>query len=127
MAAVGGSIEDITIDGRSFPVPADQAANLKTGGFESDVQANGNGSGRKIVTRIPWSISDLAVEIDHDRADLEFLQERAKEPGFVACTITFASEATWEGDGTVTGEVQFDSQTSTATIALMGQGVATQQ
>ena len=127
MAAVGGSIESISIRGRLFPVTTDADSNLKPGGFEVEVQSNGNGSARKILTRVPWQVDGLVVEIDHDRADLEFLQEIANEPGFEAITITYASGVTWQGSGTVADELQFSSQASTATLMLAGPGEATQQ
>ena len=127
MTAVGGSIQDISIRGRLFPVTADADSNLKRGGFEADVQANGDGSARKILTRVPWMMDGLVVEIDHDRADLEYLQDRANEPDFVDISITYASGVTWQGTGTVTGELQFSSQNSSATLSLMGPNIATQQ
>ena len=44
--SVGGSIESVTLNGRSFAVAADADSNRFLGGFVNDVQANGNGSGR---------------------------------------------------------------------------------
>ncbi len=44
MAAVGGSIESVTLDGRTFAVAADAEAQRKLGGFENEVQANGDGT-----------------------------------------------------------------------------------
>jgi len=48
MAATGGSIESITMDGREFAVAADAESQRKLGGFENEVQANGNGTARII-------------------------------------------------------------------------------
>jgi len=53
MAAVGGSLESITLNGREFPVAADVEAQRKLGGWENEVLANGDGSGRLIKTRVP--------------------------------------------------------------------------
>ena len=113
MTAVGGSILDISIDGRLFPISADSDSNTFVGGFTAEVVANGDGSARKILTRGPWSIDGLNVEIDHDRGDLEFLEERAALPGFVDITITFADETTWQGSGSPVDEQKFASQAST--------------
>lgn len=127
MAAVGGSILQISIRGRIFPVSADSDVNVKLGGFESEVVANGDGSARKIKTRVPWGFDGLVVEVDHDRGDQEFLQERADDDGFVPCTITYINGVTIEGRGTVTDELQYSSQNATASLGLMGPGEATQQ
>lgn len=127
MAAVGGSIEKISIRGRIFPVAADAEVNRKLGGFENEVQANGNGSARKIMTRVSWLLDGVQVEIDDNRADLEFLQEIADGQEFVSIAVTFANRTTYQGTGTITGEVQASSQNTTATISLSGQGTLTQQ
>lgn len=127
MPAVGGSIESISIRGRLFPVAADADANRKLGGFENELQPNGDGSARLIKTRVAWVIDGLTVEIDEDRADHEFLQEIADDPDYVPITITFASGSTWQGRGTVSGELQVSSQNATASLSLSGPGKLTQQ
>jgi hypothetical protein len=127
MAAIGGSIESISIRGRLFPVPADADVNRKVGGFETEIQANGDGSARKIMTRVPWMLDGITVEIDEDRADHEFLQEIADDPGYVAITITYASGATWQARGTISGELQVSSQNATASFSMGGPGAMTQQ
>lgn len=127
MGAVGGSIESISIRGRLFPVAADSEATRKLGGFENEVQANGDGSARIVKTRVPWSLDGLQVEINDTRADEEFLQEIADALEPVPITITLASGVTYQGKGTVTGEIGTSTQNSTATIGLMGEGTLTQQ
>jgi len=122
MPAVGGSIQSISIRGRVFPVASDAEANKKLGGFENEVQANGDGTARKIMTRVPWSIDGLQIEINDDRADHEFLQEIADSHDFVAITMDLASGTTYEGTGTITDEIQSSSQNATATIKVMGPG-----
>ena len=71
--AIGGSIEEITLSGRSFAVAADAEAQRKLGGFENEVLANGNGTARLIKTRVPLSIDGLTLEVDDDRGDQEYL------------------------------------------------------
>lgn len=126
-AAVGGSIESISLRGRLLPVAADADASLKLGGFENEVAANGDGSARIIKTRVPWQTSGLVVEINKDRADLEFLQEIANLKDYEIVTITMVSGATYQGRGMITGEVQMSTQNSTASLNLMGPGEQTQQ
>lgn len=125
--AVGGSIESVSIRGRLFPVAADAEANRKLGGFENEVQSNGDGSARLVKTRVPWLIDGLQLEVNDSRADAEFLQEIADGLVLVPITITLASGVTYQGDGTITSEVQSSSQNATAAVTLSGQGKLTQQ
>lgn len=127
MAAVGGSIEEVTLSGRSFAVAADAEAQRKLGGFENEVMANGNGTARLIKTRVPLSIDGLTIEVDDDRGDQEFLQELANRNDFYTIAITYASGATYQGTAQITGENPASSQNATAAISLMGPGILTKQ
>ena len=127
MAAVGGSIEEITLSGRSFAVAADAEAQRKLGGFENEVLVNGNGTARIIKTRVPLSIDGLTIEVDDSRADQEFLQELANRNDFFVVAITYASGITYQGTAQVVGENPASSQSATAAISLMGPGVLTKQ
>ncbi len=127
MSAIGGSIESITLNGREFPVAADAEAQRKLGGFENEVQANGDGSAREIKTRVPLSIDGLTVEVDDSRGDHEFLQEFADSSGFKPIAITYASGITYQGSATIVGEMQSSSQSATAAVSLMGPGTLTKQ
>lgn len=127
MAAVGGSIESVTLDGRIFPVAADAEAQRKLGGFENEVQANGDGTARLIKTRVPLSIDGLTVEVDDDRGDHEFLQELSNRNDFFPVAITYASGNTYQGTAQIVGETPASSQNATAAVSLMGPGVLTKQ
>lgn len=127
MSAIGGSIESITLDGREFGVAADAEAQRKIGGFENEVQANGNGTARLIKTRVPLSIDGLTVEIDDSRGDQEFLQEIANRNDYFPIAITYASGETYQGTAQITGEFTTSSQSAMGTVSLMGPGVLTKQ
>ena len=127
MTAVGGSIESVTLDGRNFPVAADAEAQRKLGGFENEVQANGDGTARLIKTRVPLSIDGITVEIDDDRGDHEFIQELSNRNDFFPVAITYASGSTWQATAQIVGETQASSQAATAPISLMGPGILTKQ
>ncbi len=126
-AAIGGSIESITIRNRLLAVAADAEASIKLGGKENEVQSNGGGTARLIQTQVPWSITGLEVEINSDQADAEFLKEVAEGHEFVPVTITLASGVTYQGNGQVTDAIETSSQKATASISLMGPGELTQQ
>jgi hypothetical protein len=127
MAAVGGSIESITLDGRNFAVAADAEAQRKLGGFENEVQSNGDGTARLIKTRVPLSLDGLTLEIDDDRADHEFLQELSNRNDFFPVVISYASGNDYQGTAQIVGETQTSSQNATAAVSLMGPGVLTKQ
>jgi len=127
MAAVGGPIESVSIRGRLFPVAADADATRKLGGFENEVQPNGDGSARMVKSRIAWMVDGLSLAIDHDRADQEFLKEIADGKDWVPITVTYASGHTYQGKGTVSGEFGANSQNATAPVTLSGPGELTQQ
>lgn len=127
MPATGGSIESVTLDGRNFPVAADAEAQRKLGGFENEVEANGNGTARLIKTRVPLSIDGLTLEVDDGRGDHEFLQELSNRNDFFPVAITYASGSTYQGSAQITGELQASSQNATAAVSLMGPGILTRQ
>ncbi len=127
MAAVGGSIESIALDGREFAVAADADSNRKLGGFENDVQANGNGTARLVKTRVPPMLDGLTLSIDDARADHEYLQGLADRNDFFPIVITYASGQSYQGRGQITAEMQVGSQNTTAQVTIMGNGVFTRQ
>ncbi len=127
MAAVGGSIESVILDGRNFAVAADAEAQRKLGGFENEVQSNGDGGARLIKTRVPLAIAGLTLEVDDDRADHEFLQELSNRNDFFPIVITYASGADYQATAQITGELQASSQSATAAVDLMGPGILTKQ
>ncbi len=127
MPAIGGSIESITLDGRNFAVAADVDSQRKTGGFENEVQANGDGTTRTIKTRVPWSVEGLGVNVDDDNDDQEFLQQLANRNSEFPIAITYVSGATFQGTGQITGELTYSNSNATATLGLMGSQELTKQ
>jgi osmotically-inducible protein OsmY len=97
------------------------------GGYENEVQPNGDGTARLVKTRVAWSLDGVQLEINDGQAGAEFLQEIADSEVFETITIRFASGVTYQGEGTITGEVQASSQNATATVKFEGQGSLTQQ
>lgn len=127
MAAVGGPIESISIDGRNFAVAADADSNRKIGGSENDVQPNGNKTARIIKSAVSWKLDGLTLSVDDFLGDHEFLQDIADKKDFSIIKISYASGAVWQGSGTITGEMQFSSQNTVAAVEFMGTGILTQQ
>lgn len=126
MAAIGGSIESITLDGQIFSVAADADSQRKLGGYENEVQANGDGTARMVKTRTPWMLDGITVAVDDVRGDNEFLQSLADRNEYFPVIITYAGGATFTGNGMITGELQVSSQNATAAFTLHGQKALTQ-
>lgn len=127
MAPVGGSIESVTLDGRTFSVPADAESQRKLGGFENEVLSNGDGTARQIKTRVPLSIDGLTVAIDDSNGDDEFLQALANRNDFWPVAITYASGEVYQGSCQLVGEMPTGSQAASKAISLAGPGVLTRQ
>jgi len=127
MAAVGGSLLSVTIDGRNFAIPADAEANRGLGGFTNEVEANGDGTGRLIKTRVPGMIDGLTVQIDDTRGDHEFLQARANSNNFFPVALSYVSGVTWQGDFQITGDLMHASKATTASVNLNSTGEITRQ
>lgn len=127
MPPVGGSIESITLKGRTFSVAADNEAQRKIGGFENEIQANGDGTSRIVKTRVPPSFAGLTVAIDDAASDQEFLQGLADGNEFFPVSLTLASGEVWQGLGQISGELQTSTQNATASFDIMGTGVFTRQ
>lgn len=127
MAAVGGSIESISIRGRLLPVAADADVALKLGGFSNEVKANGNGTARIIKTRIIPGANGLKVEIDHDRGDLQFLKEISDGQKFEQIALTLASGHVYQGQAIVSGDFDLSTMDTVAEVNLSGTGEFTLQ
>ena len=127
MPGVGGSIESVTLGGRTFSVAADAEVQRKLGGVENEVQANGDGTVRPIKTRVPWSLDGLTVDIDDAQDDAGFIQDLQNGNDLFPVAITYASGEVYQGTGQIVGETQTSSQNATASVSLMGSGVLTRQ
>lgn len=122
MAALGGSIAEVAIDGRNFAVAADSDVSLKLGGKKIDVQANGNGTARYLGTVEPWSLKGIDVAIDHDQDDAGFLQRNADAMTAVNCTITLVDGTVFQGKGIVADDHDYSTAKATTGLTLMGEG-----
>jgi hypothetical protein len=127
MAAIGGSIQAMWVGGRRFPVAADAEAQRVIGGWENEVQANGDASARIIKTRKPLMLEGVALQIDDDRGDQEYLQDKAAESEFFTIAIEYASGAIYQARATIVGELKASSQNATMPVSFSGPGQLTKQ
>lgn len=129
MSAVGGSIESVSVDGRTFAVAADAEAQRGIGGFSNEIQMNGNGTARQVKTRMAWSVTGVTLSIDDARGDHEFLQNIADGSAFVPMSVTQANGEVYQGEGTLAGGemITFNTQNATAEVTMSGPGRLTRQ
>lgn len=127
MTAIGGSIEECSINGRVFPADAAAEAQRQVGGFENEVLSNGDSSARLIQTRMPLLIENLVVSIDNDNNDQEFLQEAANNKGFFDFEFTLVDGNTYEALAQITGPIQYSTQNATAALTFKGPGTLRKQ
>jgi hypothetical protein len=124
---IGGSIESVSWFGREFAVAADADANKDLGGFEAEDLPNGNGTTRYTLTRKNWRLEGVALELNDDNGDQEFLQEKidARQAGPFA--VTEAGGQVYQGNGKLVGELRKSTQSVTAPVAFAGGGKLTKQ
>jgi hypothetical protein len=127
MAALGGSISAVSVDGRNFPVTADADVALKLGGKKIDVQANGNGTARYLGTVEPWSLKGIDIAIDHNQDDQGFLQRNADAMTAVNCTITLVDGTVFQGKGIVADDHDYSTAKATTGLTLLGEGQLSKQ
>ena len=122
-----GSIESISVRGRLFSVAADSAVTRKLGGFEGEHLPNGDGTGRKKMTRVGWMVGAINVSVYDSRGDQSFLQDISDTPDYDAFTITYVDGTVWQGLGSMEGEISHVSDNGTVEVSLSGPGKLTQQ
>jgi hypothetical protein len=128
MAAIGGPLESVSIDGREFAVAGDADVNRKLGGKENEFQLNGNQTtGRVIQTPVSWKLDAIPLEMDDARGDQEFVQAIASAGALVDNTATNAAGETYQGRGIPTGELQKSEGSTTMPTTLEGPGSLTKQ
>ena len=124
--ATGGSIEKVSLAGNKFSVAADNDATIDNGGFSGEIQMNGDGTPRDILTRKPWKISGLQLSIDFAAGDLALLQSLANQKTGFAVQITLADDSVFSATGRIVGDGPTGSTQSTmASVDLAGGGELT--
>lgn len=123
--AIGGSIESVSLAGRVFSVASDADTQRKLGGYENEVQMNGDGTGRMIKTRVAAQITGLQLSINDERGDDEFITELKNGLDFFPAVVTYASGVSYSGKLQIVGEHVYNSQAGTATVDLHGPGALT--
>jgi hypothetical protein len=127
MPAIGGSVVAVNLGGREFPATADADITRKLGGYENEVQANGNATSRLIKTFVPAGLTGVVVECDDTRLDHEYLQQLSDANDDFVFSYTLASGLTYQGRAQIVGEFTYSSQSATCSMDIGGTGRFTQQ
>lgn len=125
MSAIGGSVQEMSVKNRIYPVTADSDVNVKQGGKENETQRNGDGTIRVLQTETSWSLDGASFSIDPDTDAFEFLQEVSDAGEVVPITITLASGAVYSGKGIIVGELAMSTASTSAPVAFQGEGKLT--
>lgn len=120
MAAVGGPVESITINGRNFVCDSEDDVSITPKGFQNEVKMNGDGTSRLVKSWHIGSIEGLNITIDNQAGDLEFLQEVQDKREFVPVQCTLVDGTVYNGTMQITDAVPLSTKESTAEITLNG-------
>lgn len=120
MAAVGGPIETITINGRNFTSDSEDDVSLTPKGFKNEVKMNGDGTARIVKSWHIGSIEGLNITIDNAAEDLEFLQDIQNKNEFVPVQCTLVDGTVYNGSMQITEAIPLSTKESTAEVTLNG-------
>lgn len=118
MAAVGGILKTVTIDGRHFAGLA--AITIFTGGLTKTLTATGANSVVMDAKPELWEIKSIKVRIDPDADDLEYLRDVQSSLKEVPCSCELLSGIAYAGIGTIVERVEFNTEGTAAEFTLQG-------
>lgn len=122
MSTTGGSVLSVSMNGVQYSVPADADFTDQFGGFQNEMQANGDGTTRLIKTRVPGVISGVVVNCDNSRQDREAIEALRAGKELFDLVVEYADGALYSGRAQVTGEPSYSSQNSTMSLNLSIEG-----
>jgi hypothetical protein len=120
MNTTGGPIVEVKIKNRAFQVTQDNDSDMSLGGFKSNLTITGGGSPKIDLERIPSQAKGLALIIDKDKNDLEFLQAIVDGTKLVDYVQTDATGVSYGGKVMITSELNFKAKSSTIEIDVQG-------
>lgn len=127
MASVGGSVKEITFDGRPFSIASDADATINFGGTKATPSPNGDGTARYLGAIECWSVGGLDVAIDHDKGDAQFLKAAAKALVPKSFTIEFIDGTVYNAKGLPADDSNFSTQKAIMGLTFGGEGELTPQ
>ncbi len=120
MAATGGPVESITLNARYFAVAGDSDPARGLGGKKNSIEMNGDDSFRPIQEAVPSKVGPMAVNIDDDKNDQEFIQDLIDTGEELDFSITYVTGVTYYAAGTITEDVEASAKSATMEITFQG-------
>jgi hypothetical protein len=117
----GGDIQQVLINGRSFDPANEGTMNYRLSGFIPTNLPTGNGKQHTNMRRKLGGFDGLALSIDSERLDVEFLQEIWNSGATVPVQITKSDGVVYDGSLSGEGELNPNSGDGTLEIAMMGE------
>ena len=117
---VSGSIVRVTLDGREFPVAYDAESDRSLGGYNNEVEMNGNRTARLIKKMTAAKLSGIGIVIDDARADQEYIQKLADKKGFFGVEVEYVNGSIYGGQLQIIGEINVGSMKGTAELEFSG-------
>lgn len=121
MAARGGDLQQILIDGRSFDPANEGSANVRLSGVVNENLPTGNGKLHTNSRRKLAGFDGCAISIDNTRLDMEYLQEIWDRRIPVPVQLTYVSGVVYSGTLAGEGELNFNHGDGTVEIAMLGE------
>jgi hypothetical protein len=123
MGATGGPLKELTYRGRTFKGAGDSNVSIVSlGGVVIEHMENGDQSTRRKQSPKAWHITGVKIEIDHEKGDLQFLQEGVAVGEDGDITFTLQDETTYAGTGDIDGEFPNDTGDASDEFEMKGGG-----
>jgi hypothetical protein len=117
----GGDIRQIMIGGREFDPAPEGAVKIILSGFVNENRPTGNGRLHTKQTRKLGGFDDLAISVDPERGDIEYLQGLANGQEAFSASISLPSGVIYSGTGCqIEGELNYDSGDGQVELAIRG-------
>ena len=114
-----------TVGSREYNVKGGENADQDLGGYSAEIQVNGLGNGHKSLSRKPWALESVMIEID-EAGDQQFLQNIQNNPVMGIITWNHINGEIWKGKGTIEGDLKKGLKDGYASVTLKGVGIAEQ-
>jgi hypothetical protein len=121
MAAVGGPIREVSLDGRIYQCTSEATATIKPGIASNEVKVSGAGVPYLLQKAEPSEVDGLVLLIDNNQESMRHLDGLAAKGDFWPATITLADGRTYQGSQMQLAEKPaFNTSEGTATVKLAG-------
>lgn len=115
--SAGGNVTRVTIGGNNYTTTNESTVTIVIGGRKQEKKLNSDGSVRTILTQTKAEIKDIEIAIN-DNETLETLQGIINSADSVVFSVELAGGTVYSGSGNITGDLEMDTQESSAKITL---------